>query len=269
MHSIRESSLVLAGKCALITGSTSGIGLTCAESLAALGARIVIHGLVSEEEGTQLAESLAEKFDVSCFFVAGNMADQAEVVELVNRAQVLLGGLDILINNAGIQFTARTEDFPLDRWRQILDVNLTACFTAIKTALPFMQSSKFGRIINIASVHGLVASKEKSAYVAAKHGLVGLTKVVALENADQGITCNAICPGWVDTAIVAKQVDAKAKMQGITEEQARRALVQEKQPLPQMTSTKAIADLVSFLCSPSAGTMTGSAIPMDGGWTAQ
>ncbi|BFM11958.1 3-hydroxybutyrate dehydrogenase [Simiduia litorea] len=252
-----------------MTGSTSGIGLACAQTLAAKGANLVIHGLVSDEEGKRLATQLAATFKVDCFFVAGNLADEDAVIKLIHEAQTLLGRLDILVNNAGIQFTARVENFPLDRWRQILEVNLTACFTAIKAALPFMQAEKFGRIINIASVHGLVASKEKSAYVAAKHGLVGLTKVVALENAEQGITCNAICPGWVDTAIVAKQIEAKAKMQGITEVQARRDLVAEKQPMSHMTSVQAIADLVAFLASDSAVTMTGSAIPMDGGWLAQ
>ncbi|MDN3640114.1 3-hydroxybutyrate dehydrogenase [Simiduia curdlanivorans] len=269
MQSAQISSLPLSGKSALVTGSTSGIGLACAQTLAAKGASLVIHGLVSDEEGNQLAANLAAKFNVDCYFVAGNLADEEAVIALVTRAQALLGRLDILVNNAGIQFTARVENFPIDRWRQVIEVNLTACFTAIKAALPFMQSAKFGRIINIASVHGLVASKEKSAYVAAKHGLVGLTKVVALENAEQGITCNAICPGWVDTAIVAKQIEAKAKMQGISDEQARRELVAEKQPMSHMTSVQAIADLVAFLASDSAATMTGSAIPMDGGWTAQ
>ncbi|UTA46511.1 3-hydroxybutyrate dehydrogenase [Simiduia sp. 21SJ11W-1] len=259
----------LTGRRALVTGSTSGIGLAIAESLAQAGANLVVHGLVDAEEGQALAQSLAEKYKVDCHFLPGDMSDATAIEQLVQNAQIALGGLDILVNNAGVQFTARTENFPLDRWQSVLDINLSACFIAIRAALPAMQAQGFGRIVNIASVHGLVASIEKAAYVAAKHGLVGLTKVVALENANAGITCNAICPGWVDTAIVAKQVAARASRENITEACAQRALVQDKQPMIRMTAPSAIGDLVRFLCTDSGQTLTGTALPVDGGWTAQ
>lgn len=254
---------------ALITGSSSGIGLAIAEALAAAGAQVVVHGLVSDAEGQALAQRLADQYRTRCVFLAGDMTDADAIDRLVQGAQEALGGLDILVNNAGVQFTARTEAFPIARWQSVIDINLTACFIAIRAALPAMQQQGFGRIVNIASVHGLVASQEKSAYVAAKHGLVGLTKVVALENAELGITCNAICPGWVDTAIVAQQVTARAAREQVSESVARKALVQDKQPMPAMTQTQAIGDLVRFLCSDSGTTLTGAALPMDGGWTAQ
>lgn len=264
-----RSPAFLTSKVALITGSTSGIGLACARALAGAGADIVIHGLVTEHQGEVLAQQLASEFSVRCVFVGGDLTEDTAVKTLIETTQGLMGGLDILVNNAGIQYTARIEHFPIDCWRRVLDINLTSCFLATSMALPIMQANHFGRIINIASVHGLVASKEKAAYVAAKHGLVGLTKVTALENAEFGITCNAICPGWVDTAIVAAQISAKAAEQGLDEGTARRQLVQDKQPMPIMTATTAIGDLVVFLCSNSGTTITGAALPIDGGWTAQ
>ncbi|MBB3168682.1 3-hydroxybutyrate dehydrogenase [Simiduia aestuariiviva] len=259
----------LAGRRALVTGSSSGIGLAIAEALAKAGAAVVVHGLVPQAEGQALAAQIADAHLVPCVFLEGDMSNADAITGLIEQAQAALGGLDILVNNAGVQFTARTENFPIERWQSVLNINLTGCFVAIKAALPAMQQQGFGRIVNIASVHGLVASVEKAAYVAAKHGLVGLTKVVALENAEQGITCNAICPGWVDTAIVAKQVTARAERDQLTEADARRALVQDKQPMSRMTAPAAIGDLVRFLCSDSGQTLTGAALPVDGGWTAQ
>lgn len=269
MSSNSNHAEFLKDRVALVTGSSSGIGLGIARQLARAGCQLVVHGLVPAQEGQALAAQLAEEFGIRTRFIAANLSQPQAVEALVADSIETMGRLDILVNNAGIQYTARTEDFPLDRWQSVLDINLTAAFVAIKAALPAMQAQGFGRIINIASVHGLVASVEKAAYVAAKHGIVGLTKVVALENAERGITCNAICPGWVDTAIVAAQVEKRAQAQGLDLEAARVSLVRDKQPMPRMTAPDAIGQMIAFLCSSAADTITGTAMPIDGGWTAQ
>jgi 3-hydroxybutyrate dehydrogenase len=188
---------------------------------------------------------------------------------MVKAAQKQFGALDILVNNAGIQHVAPIDKFPADRWDAVIAINLSSSFHTIRAALPGMKARKWGRIVNIASAHGLVASGEKVAYVAAKHGLVGMTKVVAIEAANEGVTCNAICPGWVLTPLVQKQVDARAQAGGISNDEAKRALVSEKQPMHQFSSPENIGALTVFLCSDAAATITGSAYSIDGGWTAQ
>lgn len=254
---------------ALITGSTSGIGLACAKVLMQQGYNLALHGLVDEADGWALARESEQSSGVKCCFVPGDLANPGAVAQMVASAQEQLGSLDILVNNGGIQFTAPVQSFPLERWQSILNINLTAAFVATQAALPSMRDSGYGRIINIASVHGLVASSNKSAYVAAKHGLIGLTKATALETANDGITCNAICPGWVDTAIVQKQVADLAHAEGLDLALASQRLVANKQPMHSMTAPESIGAMVAFLCSPQAATLTGASIPIDGGWTAQ
>jgi len=260
---------MLKGKTALITGSTSGIGLATAHVLAEQGINIVLHGLLSDEEGEALAAELAAKYKVKVIFDGANLADPSATQQFVESASTQMGGIDILVNNAGIQHTADIVDFPEDKWHGIIAINLSSAFFAMQKVLPDMRKKGWGRIINIASVHGLVGSINKSAYCAAKHGIVGLTKVAALENADKGITANAICPGWVDTPLINAQIQAVADDQNISIEQARINLVTAKQPLPDMANPKQIGELVLFLCSDSARSISGSALPMDGAWTAQ
>jgi 3-hydroxybutyrate dehydrogenase len=260
---------MLKGKTALITGSTSGIGLATAHVLAEQGINIVLHGLLSDEEGQALAAELAAKYAVKVVFDGANLADPSATQQFVESASTQMGGIDILVNNAGIQHTADIEDFPEDKWHAIMAINLSSAFFAMQKVLPSMRKKGWGRIINIASVHGLVGSLNKSAYCAAKHGIVGLTKVAALENADKGITVNAICPGWVDTPLINAQIQAVADKQNISIEQARINLVTAKQPLPDMANPKQIGEFVLFLCSDSARSISGSALPMDGAWTAQ
>lgn len=260
---------MLKGKTALITGSTSGIGLATAHVLAEQGINIVLHGLLSDEEGQALAAELAAKYAVKVVFDGANLADPSATQQFVESASTQMGGIDILVNNAGIQHTADIEDFPEDKWHAIMAINLSSAFFAMQKVLPSMRKKGWGRIINIASVHGLVGSVNKSAYCAAKHGIVGLTKVAALENADKGITVNAICPGWVDTPLINAQIQAVADKQNISIEQARINLVTAKQPLPDMANPKQIGEFVLFLCSDSARSISGSALPMDGAWTAQ
>lgn len=254
---------------ALVTGSSSGIGLASARFLIQQGMNVALHGLVSEDEGWALARQLEAAGGGKCCFVAGDLSDATQVAAMVAAAREQLGGIDVLVNNGGIQHTATLEEFPLARWQSILDINLTSAFVATQAVLPAMLSNGYGRIINIASVHGLVASANKSAYVAAKHGLVGLTKATALEYANAGITCNAICPGWVDTAIVQKQIADLAARDQVDIEEARKRLVANKQPMHSMTAPESIGAMVAYLCSAAASTITGTAIPIDGGWTAQ
>jgi len=256
---------MLKGKTALVTGSTSGIGLGIAKALAAQGANIVLNGF-GDVEGPK-AEIAALGAQVA--YHGADMTKPAEIEAMVAFAQQTFGSLDVLVNNAGIQHVARVENFPVERWDAVIAINLSSAFHATRAALPGMQAKNWGRIINVASVHGLVASAEKSAYVAAKHGIVGLTKVTALENATSGITCNAICPGWVLTPLVQKQVDAKAAALNISNEDAIGLLLGEKEPSKQFTSTDELGALAVFFCSPAANNVRGVAWNMDGGWVAQ
>ncbi len=259
----------LAGKAAIVTGSTSGIGLGIAKAFAKNGASVLLNGLGDGSEIEKTRQALEEEHDVVVQYHAANMQNPAEIADMIDYAWDLFGGVDILVNNAGIQHTSRLEDFPADKWDQIIAINLSAAFHAMKAALPKMKEGGFGRIINIASVHGLVASAEKAAYVAAKHGIVGLTKVVALENAENGITANAICPGWVRTPLVEKQIEALAAKQGISIEEATVKLLEEKQPTKRFVEVEQIGEMAVFLAGPAASNITGQNMVMDGGWVAR
>ena len=256
---------MLKGKTALVTGSTSGIGLGIAVALARQGARIVLNGF-GDLEGPQAA---IRACGVPVTYHGADMSRPDEIGAMVQYATQQFGGVDILVNNAGIQHVARIEYFPPERWDAVIAINLSSAFHTTRLALPAMQAAGWGRIINVASVHGLVASAEKSAYVAAKHGLVGLTKVTALENATGGVTCNAICPGWVLTPLVQKQVDAKAATLGISQDEATRQLLSEKEPSLQFTTPEELGALAVFFCSAAANNVRGVAWNMDGGWAAQ
>lgn len=258
-------SLSLHGKTALVTGSTSGIGLGIASALAEQGAAIILNGFGDVEPAR---ESLA-RTGVRVGYHGADLAKAAEIAELMTYAATDFDGVDILVNNAGIQHVAALEDFPPERWDAILALNLTAVFHTTRLALPRMRERGWGRIVNIASVHGQVASVGKAAYVAAKHGVLGLTKVTALETARTNITCNAICPGWVLTPLVQRQVEARAVQDGIDEAQAREALLGEKQPSAAFVTTEQLGAAVVFLCSDAASQMRGAAWTIDGGWTAQ
>jgi len=260
---------MLAGKTALITGSTSGIGYAAASKLAEAGANIVLHGLMNPAEGEELRQEFEKKYAVQCLFNSADISTAEGNEELVADSLEKFSEIDILINNAGIQFTAPVEDFPVAKWDAIIGINLSSAFHTTRLLVPGMQQRGWGRIINIASVHGLVASLEKAAYVAAKHGIVGLTKVVALENADKGVTVNAICPGWVDTDLVAAQFQARADRDGVSFEEGKRSVIVEKQPMPKATPPSSLGDLALFLCSEAAVTITGASMSIDGGWTAQ
>jgi 3-hydroxybutyrate dehydrogenase len=256
---------MLKGKTALVTGSTSGIGLGIARALARQGANIVLNGF-GDAEGPK-AEVAA--LGVKVGYHAADMSKPADIEAMMHYATEMFGRVDVLVNNAGIQHVAKVEDFPAERWDSIIAINLTSAFHTSRLALPAMKKANWGRIINIASVHGLVASAEKSAYVAAKHGIVGLTKVTALETATTGITCNAICPGWVLTPLVQKQVDARAQAAGMSNEEAKKQLLAEKEPSLQFTTPEELGELAVFFCSAAAQNIRGVAWAMDGGWTAQ
>lgn len=259
----------LSGKTALITGSTSGIGLGIAQALAAEGANIVFNGFGDAAEIARLQQQTAADHQVETFYSSADMTKPDEIAQMMQDAAARFGSVDILVNNAGIQHVATIEDFPVERWDAVIAINLTSAFHTTRLALPGMRAKNWGRIINIASAHGLVASAGKSAYVAAKHGIVGLTKVTALETAETGITCNAICPGWVLTPLVQKQVDARAAAQGISIEQAKRELVSEKQPSGEFITPEQLGALAVFMCSDAATQVRGVAWNMDGGWVAQ
>ena len=256
---------MLKGKTALVTGSTSGIGLGIAKQLAAQGANIVLNGF-GDYAGPQKE---VEALGVQTLYHGADMSKPAEIEAMMQAAATRFGRVDILVNNAGIQHVAAVQDFSVDRWDAVIAINLTSAFHTSRLALPAMQKANWGRIINIASVHGLVGSANKSAYVAAKHGLVGLTKVTALENATTGVTCNAICPGWVLTPLVQKQVDAKAAELKISNDEAIKILLGEKQPSGQFTTPEDLGDLAVYLCSSAARNVQGVAWQVDGGWTAQ
>ena len=260
---------MLKGKCALITGSTSGIGLGIARALAAEGCGIMLNGFGDAAAIELLRTGMAAEYGVKVAYNGADMTRPAEIGSLVADTVAQLGCIDILVNNAGIQHTAPVEEFPPEKWDAIIAINLSASFHTIHHALPHMKGTGWGRIINIASVHGLVASVNKAAYVTAKHGLVGLTKVVALETAGQGITCNAICPGWTRTELIEPQIVARAQALGVDIETGGRDLLAEKQPSRQFVTVEQLGKLVVFLCSEAAAQITGASIPIDGGWTAQ
>ncbi|MBA3820056.1 MAG: 3-hydroxybutyrate dehydrogenase [Deltaproteobacteria bacterium] len=256
---------LLHGKTALVTGSTSGIGLGMAVALAEQGAAVILNGFGDVEA----ARTRVGRAGGRVSYHAADLARPEQITAMMEYAQAEHGGVDVLINNAGIQHVASLEDFPVERWDAILAVNLTAAFHTTRLALPTMRARNWGRIINIASVHGLVASVQKAAYVAAKHGLLGLTKVTALETARTGVTCNALCPGWVLTPLVQRQVDDRAARDGVVEQEARQALLSEKQPSADFVTTEQLAATAMFLCSDAASQVRGAAWSVDGGWTAQ
>ena len=259
----------LQGKTAIVTGSTSGIGQGIARALAEQGANVMLNGTSDPAKVEPFRKELADKYGVKVGYAQADVSDAAQVQAMVQRAATELGGVDILVNNAGIQHVAPIVEFPLDKWAQVLGTNLSSVFYGMQAALPHMLSKGWGRIVNIASAHGLVASVEKVAYVAAKHGVVGATKVAALETAGKGVTVNAICPGWVLTPLVQKQIDAIAKRENISNEEATKRLLREKQPSQQFVSIEEVAALTIYLCSDAAKQITGSAQSIDGGWTAQ
>lgn len=258
----------LTGKTALITGSTSGIGLAIAHAMADAGADIMLNGLGDPAALETVVRDVAARYPVRVRFDGADLSTAAGVTGLVERTRAALGGCDILVNNAGIQFTAPIGAFPAERWDAILAINLSATFHAMQAALPGMVAAGWGRIINIASAHGLVASAQKAAYVAAKHGVVGLTKVGAIEVANAGVTVNAICPGWVRTPLVEAQLEARAAREHRSIEAVTTDLLAEKQPMHQFTTPEAIGAMAVYLCSDAARTITGAALSIDGGWTA-
>jgi 3-hydroxybutyrate dehydrogenase len=260
---------LLRGKSAVVTGSTSGIGLGIAQALAAQGANVLLNGFGEASQIEETRRSLADTHGIKATYSGADMASAAAIESMIAQAMRELGGVDILVSNAGIQHTAPVDEFPPERWCAIIAINLSAAFHATRAALPYMKERGWGRIINIASAHGLVASANKSAYVAAKHGLVGLTKVVALELATSRITCNAICPGWVLTPLVQKQIDALATREGVDGATAAAELLREKQPSMAFVTPEQIGAMAAFLCSEAAAEIRGAAMSIDGAWTAQ
>jgi 3-hydroxybutyrate dehydrogenase len=259
----------LAGKVALVTGSTSGIGLGIARALGQAGADLMLNGLGEAGEIRRLCDELQGALGVRVIHCSADLRRPEEISAMVDRAHGELGSLDILVNNAGVQYTAALEEFPAERWDAVIAVNLSAVFHATKAAIPGMKRKRWGRIVNVASAHGLVASAQKVAYVAAKHGVVGMTKVAAIELANTGVTVNAICPGWVLTPLVEAQLVRRAEERGTDVAHEREALLAEKQPMSTFTTPDAIGALAVFLCSEAARTITGAPLPIDGGWTAQ
>ncbi len=260
---------MLTGKHAVITGSTSGIGLAIARELASSGANVVINGFGDPAAIERERVNLELEFDIKAYYINADLMQAGATRAFIKDAIQALGGLDILVNNAGIQHTDLIEDFPIERWDAIIALNLSAVFHGTAAALPHMKKQGWGRIINIASAHGLVGSVNKSAYVAAKHGVVGLTKVTALENAGNGVTCNAICPGFVRTPLVEKQIEALAQKLSISVEDAAKELLSEKQPSLQFVTPKQLGGAAVFLASESADQMNGTTLSLDGGWTAR
>ena len=260
---------MLKGKSALVTGSTSGIGLAIARALAADGANITINGFGDKAAIEKERSGIEKDFGVKAVYSAADMTKPAEIAAMVKTAEQTFGSLDVLVNNAGIQFVSPIEEFPIDKWDQIIAINLSAAFHAIRAAVPGMKSRKWGRIISTASAHSLVASPFKSAYVTAKHGIAGLTKTVALELATFGVTCNCISPGYVWTPLVEKQIPDTAKARGITEEQVKRDVILAAQPTKEFVTVEEVASLAVYLCSDMAKSITGANLSIDGGWTAE
>lgn len=260
---------MLRGKTAIVTGSTSGIGLGIAEALARAGAGVVLNGFGRPEDVKALCDRLTAEYGVPVRFSAADMRRAAEIEAMVAETIATSGSLDILINNAGIQHVAPVDQFPIEKWDEILAVNLTSAFVATRFALPAMRARGWGRIVNIASAHGLVASPFKSAYIAAKHGVVGFTKTVALETARDGITCNAICPGYVLTPLVEKQIDDQAQTHGIPRDEVVERIMLERQPTKRFVGIDEVASLAVYLCGDAASSITGTQLSVDGGWVAQ
>jgi 3-hydroxybutyrate dehydrogenase len=263
-----EVTRSLAGKVALVTGSTSGIGLGIARALAAQGSALVLNGFGKADEIEATTNKLIADYGVRAFHSAADMSKAQSIEEMVATTLSTYGRLDILVNNAGIQHVAPIQEFPVAKWDAIIAINMSSAFHTTRLALPGMLKNKWGRIINIASAHGLVASPFKAAYVTAKHGIIGLTKTVALETAEQGITCNAICPGYVLTPLVEGQIDGQAKAHGISREQVIRDVLLAQQPNKQFVTVEQLGALAVFLASDAAATITGTALPVDGGWVA-
>lgn len=259
---------MLNDKVAIVTGSTSGIGLGIARSLAGAGAHVVINGLGDRREIDALCVDIARDSGTEVLYDDADMSRPDQIVAMIERANQHFGHVDIIVNNAGVQKVAPVEDFPPEKWDSIIAINLSAAFHTIRAAVPGMRARRWGRIVNIASAHGLVASPFKSAYVAAKHGVLGLTKTVALEVAEAGITCNAICPGYVRTPLVEGQIRDTARARGITEEQVVRDVMLGEQPTKKFVTVEELGAHTVFLCGDHAASITGTAIPVDGGWTA-
>jgi len=259
---------MLKGKSVVVTGSTSGIGLGMARAFAAEGADVVLNGLGDADEIERTRADIESRFKVKVLYSPADMTRPDEITEMIAMTQRELGSVDILVNNAGVQHVAPVDEFPPEKWDLIISINLTSAFHSTRAALPLMKANGWGRVINIASAHGLVASPFKAAYIAAKHGLVGLTKTVALETAQQGITCNAICPGFVKTPLVDKQIDDQAKAHKLPRDDVIRKVILERQPTKEFVKIEEVAALAVFLAGEAAASITGAAISIDGGWVA-
>src|SRR5947209_2706102 len=260
---------MLKGKSVVVTGSTSGIGRAIARAFAKEGANLTLNGFGEATAIETERAGIEKEFGVKAIYSGADMTKPAEIAQMIATTEKTFGAVDVLVNNAGIQFVAKVEDFPIEKWDAVIATNLSAAFHTTRVAIGGMKKRKWGRIINIASAHGLVASGEKAAYVAAKHGIVGLTKVVAVEAANDGVTCNAICPGWVLTPLVQQQIDARAKAEGKTVEQASNELLADKQPMLKFSTPEHVGSLAVFLAGDAAETITGSSYSIDGGWTAE
>ena len=266
--SVLPAARPLEGRVALVTGSTSGIGLGVAAALAGQGAQLMLNGFGDPAEIEAIREDLAKEHEVEVVYSGADLSNPAAIAEMMGFARDVLGPIDILVNNAGIQHVAPIGEFPTTKWDAILAINLTSAFHTIRAVLPEMTARGWGRIVNVASAHGLVASPFKSAYVAAKHGVVGLTKTVALEAAETGVTCNAICPGYVFTPLVEQQIAAQAAAHGISREKVISDILLASQPNKRFATVEEIGALTAFLCGELAASITGAALPIDGGWTA-